>query len=75
MGADADIAVVDLARAWTITDADVISKIDWTPYADRHVHGAIDATLVRGRVVYEDGNVTGEPGWGKQAIPVAAAVS
>jgi dihydroorotase len=69
VGADADIAIVDLDREWTIADSDVISRIDWTPYADRRVRGAIDRTLVRGRVVYEDGRVVGSPGWGRQAVP------
>jgi dihydroorotase len=73
VGADADIAIVDLDREWTIRDADVISNIDWTPYADRAVRGAIDRTLVRGRVVYEDGTVVGQPGWGRQAVPATAA--
>jgi dihydroorotase len=72
VGVDADITVVDLDREWTIRDSDVISKIDWTPYAERRVHGAVEATLVRGRVVYEDGKVTGESGWGQQVIPSAA---
>ena len=69
VGADADIAIVDTEREWTIRDADVISKIDWTPYDGRKVRGAIDRTIVRGRVVYDDGAVTGEPGWGRQAVP------
>lgn len=73
IGADADLAIVDLDRVWTIADADVISQIDWTPYADREVHGAIDTTIVRGRVVYEDGKVVGEPGWGRQAVPTGSA--
>ncbi|HEU4673311.1 MAG TPA: dihydroorotase family protein [Candidatus Limnocylindrales bacterium] len=71
VGADADLAIVDLERRWTIRDADVVGKIDWTPYADRELRGAIDRTIVRGRVVYEDGRVVGEPGWGRQARPVA----
>jgi dihydroorotase len=75
VGADADIAVVDLGREWTIRDEDVISKIDWTPYAGRSVRGAIDTTLVRGRVVYADGKVTGEPGWGRQAVPTTSAAA
>lgn len=73
VGADADIVVVDLEHEWTITDAAVVSKIGWTPYAGRTVRGAIDRTIVRGRVVYEDGAVTGEPGWGRQASPAVAA--
>jgi dihydroorotase len=75
VGADADLAIVDLAREWTIEDADVISKIGWTPYAGRTVRGAIDTTLVRGRVVFADGKVVGEQGWGRQAVPTARAAS
>jgi dihydroorotase-like cyclic amidohydrolase len=70
VGADADVAIVDLDREWTISEADVISRIDWTPYADRPVRGAIDRTIVRGSVVYEDDRVVGTPGWGRQAVPV-----
>ncbi|MFN8619234.1 MAG: dihydroorotase family protein [Chloroflexota bacterium] len=69
VGADADIAIVDLAREWEITDDAVLSRIGWTPYAGRRIRGAIDRTLVRGTVVYEDGRVTGTPGWGRQARP------
>ena len=75
VGADADIAIVDLAREWTIQDSDVISKIDWTPYAGRRVRGAVDRTLVRGQVVYENGSVTGQPGWGRQAVPTTSATT
>lgn len=47
----------------------MLSKIGWTPYAGRRVRGKIETTLVRGRVVYENGRVVGEPGWGNQARP------
>jgi dihydroorotase len=73
VGADADLAIVDLDRRWTIRDEDVVGKIDWTPYAGRALRGAIDRTIVRGRVVYEDGRVVGEPGWGRQASPGPAS--
>ena len=46
-----------------------VPKIGWTPYAGRRITGAIDRTLVRGAVVYEDGQVTGAQGWGQQARP------
>jgi dihydroorotase len=74
VGADADLTIVDLGREWQIRDANVIGKIDWTPYAGRQVRGAIETTVVRGRVVYEDGRVVGEPGWGRQASPQPADV-
>jgi dihydroorotase len=69
VGCDADIAIVDLDREWVIRDEDVLSKIGWTPYADRSIRGAIERTLVRGRTVYADGRVTGQPGWSRQAVP------
>ena len=69
VGMDADIAIVDLDHEWQITDDVVLSKIGWTPYAGRTITGAIDRTLVRGAVVYEDGHVIGQQGWGQQARP------
>ena len=74
VGADADIAIVDLDAELEIRDEIVLSKIGWTPYAGRRVRGLITTTLVRGRVVYRDGEVVGEPGWGRQARPGAANV-
>jgi dihydroorotase len=71
VGCDADIAIADLDAEWEITDDVVLSKIGWTPYAGRRVRGSIDGTIVRGRVVYENGKVVGERGWGRQASPSA----
>ncbi len=69
IGTDADLAIVDLDAQFEIRDEIVLSKIGWTPYAGRTIHGVIDRALVRGRTVFEDGRVIGEPGWGRQARP------
>jgi dihydroorotase len=69
IGADADLAIVDLNAQLEIRDEIVLSKIGWTPYAGLTIYGLIDRTLVRGRTVYGHGRVTGEPGWGRQASP------
>jgi dihydroorotase len=69
VGMHADIAIVDLEREFEVHDEDVLSKIGYTPYAGRHLTGAIESTIVRGRVVYENGTVVGRPGWGRQARP------
>jgi dihydroorotase len=71
VGCDADIAIVDLEAELEIRDEIVLSKIGWTPYAGRRVRGVVESTIVRGRVVYEDGVVVGEPGWGRQARPAS----
>lgn len=67
VGADADIVIADMAREWTITDDDVLSKIGWTPYAGRTISARIERTLVRGTDVYVDGEVVGVPGYGQLA--------
>ena len=69
VGADADIAIVDLDEAFEIRDEDVLSKIGWTPYAGRRVRGRVTTTISRGEVVYENGQVVGRPGRGRQARP------
>jgi dihydroorotase len=71
VGADADVAIVDLDAELDIRDEIVLSKIGYTPYAGLRVRGVVDTTLVRGRTVYRDGVVVGEPGWGRQARPAA----
>jgi dihydroorotase len=71
VGCDADLAIVDLDAELDIRDEIVESKIGWTPYAGRRVKGVVETTLVRGRVVYQDGRVVGEPGWGRQARPAS----
>jgi dihydroorotase len=75
VGFDADIAIVDLEREFEITDDIVLSKIGHTPYAGRRVRGAVTHTLVRGSVVYADGEVVGRPGHGRQARPTVAPIT
>ncbi len=69
VGRDADVAIVDLDAELEIRDEIVLSKIGHTPYAGTRVRGVVETTLVRGHVVYRDGVVVGEPGWGRQARP------
>ncbi len=67
-GCDADLVVVDLEKEFEVRDEDVLSLVGWTPYAGKKLFGKPVRTLVRGRTVYLDGKVTGEKGWGKQAV-------
>lgn len=66
VGTDADFTIVDLNQEWTITEQDkVYTKTQTIPYVGRRIHGAVTGTVVRGRVVMENGEVFGEPGYGK----------
>ncbi len=65
-GADADIAIVDLTREWSIDDAKLQSLSRITPFHGRHVKGLPIHTLVRGRFVMKDRTLmAGTRGWGR----------
>jgi dihydroorotase len=53
-GAEADVAVVDLAHEWTIDDAKIQSRSKISPWQGRKVKGLPIHTLVRGRFVMRD---------------------
>jgi dihydroorotase len=67
VGRHADLVVVDPDAGHEISDDEVLSRIEWTPYAGVKVTARPIRTLVRGRTVYADGKVTGEPGHGQLA--------
>jgi dihydroorotase len=65
-GADADIALVDLAREWTIDDAKLQSRAKITPWNGHRVQGLPVHTLVRGRFVMRERRLVPQTrGWGR----------
>ncbi len=58
-GYDADLTIVDLKREETITNAQVASRVGWTPYDGKRVKGWPVGTVVRGRRVMWDGEIVG----------------
>jgi dihydroorotase len=77
VGAEADIAMVDLAREHTIEDAALQSYAKISPWNGRRVKGLPVHTLVRGRFVMKDrALLPATRGWGRsvhtiQAMPPA----
>jgi dihydroorotase len=57
-GYDADLTMVDLKRKATISDAWSVSRSGWTPYNGMTVTGWPVGTIVRGRRVMWEGEVT-----------------
>lgn len=80
-GADADIAVVDLARAWSLKDAALQSRARITPWDGVAVRGLPLHTIVRGRfVMRERALIAGTRGWGRsvhaiQSMPPAVPIN
>jgi allantoinase len=60
-GFDADIALVDPARTWTIAAKDSPSTQGYTPFEGLEMSARVDATFLRGMKVFEDGQVIGKP--------------
>ena len=65
VGSDADLVIVDLDRETTIRNEDQITQCGWTPYDGYEVKGVPTMSVLRGRVVMEDGEVVGEKGYGE----------
>ena len=69
VGSDADIAIVDDSDTWTIDPSTFRSKAQYSPYAGHEVSAHVDLTMVRGKVVYENGEVVGGAGDGCLQTP------
>jgi dihydropyrimidinase len=57
-GADADIAVLDPSRRLTITK-EMLHEQDYSPWEGHEVHAWPVLTVLRGKIVVEDGQFTG----------------
>ncbi|WP_352399030.1 dihydropyrimidinase [Anaerotignum sp.] len=65
VGKDADIVIYDPEKDFTVTCENMHSDYDHTIWEGTQLHGYPVKTFSRGRLVYEDGEFKGEPGWGK----------
>ena len=65
VGCDADLIFIDLKRKVVLNNLKIISKCGWTPYHGKEITGDVVLTMVRGKVVMKEGEVVGEPGWGR----------
>ena len=60
-GADADLAVVDLAASHELTAEELHYRHRHSPFLGRTLSAHVVRTLVRGRTVFADGRVIGAP--------------
>jgi dihydroorotase len=59
VGAPADITVIDLEREWVVDSQKFYTRGKCTPFAGQKLKGRAVATIVAGRIVMQDGEVTG----------------
>jgi dihydroorotase-like cyclic amidohydrolase len=58
VGSDADLTIVDLSVEDTIAEARLHGKNNLTPFEGHRTRGAAVATVIRGRIVVRDGQLT-----------------
>ena len=61
VGFDADLALVDPAKTWTIRAEDSPSTQGYTPFEGLELSAAVTTTFLRGMKICENGEVLGKP--------------
>jgi allantoinase len=60
-GYDADLALLDPARAFTVRAAESQSAQGYTPFEGQQLTGQVRSTFLRGHLVYDKGQIVGPP--------------
>lgn len=55
VGSDADLALYDLDRDWTVRGDEMLHKNKWTPFEGKRIGVSVVKTIVRGEVQYDAG--------------------
>jgi allantoinase len=61
VGYDADVALFDPNKKWTIDANDSFSTQTYTPFQGIDVTGQVQSTFLRGKKVFDNGDVVGAP--------------
>jgi allantoinase len=69
VGADADLALVEIGAPRTLRAEDLLYRHRHSPYAGRTLHARVARTLVRGRTVYAGGRIVVAEGGGRLVTP------
>jgi allantoinase len=73
VGSDADVTLVDPDASWTLAAEMLKTRWPLSPFLGKTFRGRVAGTLVRGTVVYRDGEITVPPGFGRRLRPAAPA--
>jgi len=69
VGADADLAIVDPESRWPFDSHTLQTRSGVSAYLGRAFVGKVTRTIVRGKTVFVDGEIVGDPGWGQFVKP------
>ncbi len=65
VGADADLVIYDPNKNFVVSQKNMHSDVDHTIWEGVELKGYPVMTFSRGKLVYNDGEFVGQPGWGK----------
>lgn len=65
VGGDADLAIIDLDRLHTVTPELLQSAEDFTPFQGIRLTGWPAQTILRGQLLYDNGQIVARPGTGQ----------
>lgn len=57
----ADLTLIDMDDPWTVRPDNILYKCGWSPFEGVRFRSRITATIVNGRIVWQDGRLIGEP--------------
>jgi allantoinase len=71
IGADADLALVNLDEPFTLHHSNMLTKSRDASrvYDGWKLYGRVLKTFVRGKLVFDEGRIVAEPGWGQWVTP------
>ncbi len=61
-GYDADLTIVDLNEEFKVKNDELFTKCKWSPFNGRKLKGHVIKTIVRGNIIFDQGNVNETPG-------------
>lgn len=61
VGADADLALVDLKAQFTVRAEDLLYRHRQSPYVGRALTGRVVRSILRGKTVFRDGKIVSQP--------------
>lgn len=56
----ADFVLVDTNAPYRVSESNLLSKCQWSPFEGHQFSASIDTTVVNGKIVYRDGRLTGD---------------
>ncbi|MBI5573957.1 MAG: dihydropyrimidinase [Elusimicrobia bacterium] len=65
IGCDADLTIFDPKMKWRIDYRKLNTNCGWSPYQNMKITGKTVMTMLRGKIIYDNGKFTSDSGYGK----------